>query len=117
VEQTVRDRHVRAARNQSKWREINELALTNKRAEDPTFRSFACECADDSCSEELSLTREEYEAVRRRPDRFIVKTGHVLPDLERVVTDNGADGARYQIVEKLGAAGRIAAERDPRAPA
>jgi hypothetical protein len=115
VEQTVRDRQVRAARNQSKWREINELALTNKRTEDPTFRTFACECADESCSEELSLTPEEYEAVRRRPDHFIVQAGHVVPDVERVVT-NGADGARYQIVEKLGAAGRVATERDPRAP-
>jgi predicted DNA-binding protein (UPF0251 family) len=116
VEQTVRDRQVRAARNQSKWREINELALTNKRAEDPTFRTFACECADDSCSEEISLTVEEYEAVRRRPDHFIVTTGHVVSDVERVVTDAAADGARYQIVEKLGAAGRVATERDPRAP-
>jgi hypothetical protein len=116
VEQTVRDRQVRAARNQSKWREINELALTNKRSEDPTFKSFACECSDNSCSEELSLTREEYEAVRRRPDHFIVKTGHVQADVERVVTDAGADGARYQIVEKLGAAGRVATARDPRAP-
>jgi hypothetical protein len=115
VEQTVRDRQVRAARNQSKWRDINELALTNRR-ENSNFRSFACECADESCSEELSLTLEEYEAVRRRPDHFVVKIGHVVPDVERVVT-NGADGTRYQIVEKLGAAGRVAAERDPRTPA
>jgi hypothetical protein len=116
VEEAIRDRQERAARNQSMWREINELALTKRQA-NPTFTSFVCECAAESCSEEVSLTREEYEAVRRVPNRFFVKPGHVISnDVERVVDGAGADGARYQVVEKIGEGELVAAEHDPRSP-
>jgi hypothetical protein len=114
VEEALRERQERAARNQSMWREINELALT-KRQDNPTFSSFVCECADETCVEEVSLTREEYEAVRSRSNHFFVKPSHVLPNVERVIEDAGGDGARYQVVEKFAKAGLVAAERDPRA--
>jgi hypothetical protein len=113
MDEAVRDRQERAALNQSMWREINELALT-KRQDNPTFRSFVCECAAETCTEEVTLTREEYEAVRSRPDHFFVKPGHIVGDVERVVDDAAADGTRYQVVEKLGEAAVVAAHHDPR---
>jgi hypothetical protein len=116
MDEPLRDRQERAARNQSMWREINELVLT-KRQDNPTFTSFVCECAADTCTAEVTLTREEYEAVRRVPNRFFVKPGHVVSEaVERVVDDVGADGARYQVVEKLGEGELVATEHDPRAP-
>jgi hypothetical protein len=116
MDEATRDRQERAALNQSMWREINELVLT-KRQDNPTFTSFVCECAADTCTEEVSLTREEYEAVRRVPNRFFVRPGHVVSDgVERVVDDAGTDGARYQVVEKIGEGELVAAEHDPRAP-
>jgi hypothetical protein len=116
MEEALRDRQEGAARNQSWWRAINELALTNRR-DDSTFQTFVCECAAETCTEEISLTKEEYEAVRSGTNRFFVKPGHVVPDVELVVDGAGADDGRYQVVEKFGEAARVAAERDPRVTA
>ena len=58
------------------------------------------------------MTQLEYEEVRRRPNHFFVKPGHVLPGVERVV--NQANGNRYQVVEKFGEAGKVAIRLDPR---
>jgi hypothetical protein len=111
MEEAARDRMQRAARNQSLWRDINELALANRR-DSSTFKAFVCECAAETCTEEVSLTLEEYEAVRKRSDRFFVKPGHVVGDVE-IIADAAGDG-RYQVVEKLGLAAQVSAERDPR---
>jgi hypothetical protein len=113
MEEALRDRQERAARNQSLWREINELVVTN-RNDESTFQGFVCECAAETCTEEVSLTKEEYEAVRSQANHFFVKPGHVFPDVEIVIDDAGADGGRYQVVEKFGEAARVAAARDPR---
>jgi hypothetical protein len=113
VDEALRDRRERAGRNQSMWREINELALT-KRQEDPTFTSFVCECAAETCTEEVTLTREEYEAIRKDPNRFFVKPGHVFPEVDRVIGNAGAEGGRYEIVEKIGEGAHVAHHHDPR---
>jgi hypothetical protein len=52
-------------------------------------------------------------AVRSSPRRFVVLRGHIVPGVEEVVSEN--DG--YVVVEKLGAAGELAAQladNDPR---
>jgi hypothetical protein len=41
---------------------------------------FLCECANASCSRRLLLTLAEYETVRRHPGRFVLVSGHELPD-------------------------------------
>ena len=71
---------------------------------------FVCECADPSCSAHLTLPLREYEAVRAYPDRFLLVAGHQRPEVERVVEDHGA----YLVVAKIGEAGEIAEETDPR---
>jgi hypothetical protein len=71
---------------------------------------FICECADETCTEAVALSIDEYENVRRRPVRFVVLPGHDDERIERVVEQND----RYAVVEKFGAAGDSAIERDPR---
>lgn len=57
---------------------------------------FLCECMDDTCLGRVDLTLEEYEAVRRHENRFVIVRDHPTLPGERIVEDNGA----YQIVEK-----------------
>ena len=106
---------VRAAQNQTLYREVNERVASLNDAFNPILprAEFACECADAACSERIALTTEEYEAVRARADHFAVAPAdhHFLPDVERVVEQRD----RFWIVEKVGAAGRIAAKMNPRA--
>lgn len=107
------DRQVRAAHNQSLFREVNErlqgLADTFQFVAQQSG-NFVCECADTSCIEQLNLTLAEYEALRAVPNRFAVRPGHVYPDVEQPVTQND----RFMVVEKLERAARVATERDPR---
>jgi hypothetical protein len=80
---------------------------------DQRDRLFTCECADTSCVEQMQLTASEYEEVRSKPDRFAVLPGHVYPEVEDVVYEK----PQYVIVEKIGAAARVAREHDPRSAA
>ena len=95
----------KAARNQAVFREVNErIAELTALVDEAGLNPFICECSDSACAESLELTREEYEAVRADPARFLVLDGHQSPEVERVVGGNG----RYLVVEKIGAAAEIA---------
>ena len=82
------DEMVRAARNQSLYREVNErIEDLNKRfdAALSAGATWVCECADSRCSEPMELTMGEYEELRSHPNRFAVLPGHVLEKVEHVV--------------------------------
>jgi 5-bromo-4-chloroindolyl phosphate hydrolysis protein len=108
-------RQTRLAENQTLYRYINEQieGLSQQFGQpvgvtvDP---AWLCECADVECMESIEATLDEYETVRSNPRRFIVCTGHVFPEVERVVEEND----RYTVVEKFGAGGAVAAALDPR---
>lgn len=107
------DEMLRAARNQSLYREVNErIEDLNKRfdAALEAGATWVCECADTECSEPMALTLGEYEELRSHPNRFAVLPGHVLETVEHVVETN--DG--YVVVEKVGPAAAFAAVLDPR---
>ena len=57
---------------------------------------FLCECTDDTCLGRVDLTLEEYEAVRRHENRFVIVRDHPTLQGERIVQDKGF----YQVVEK-----------------
>ena len=107
------DEMLRAARNQSLYREVNErIEELNERfdAALAAGATWVCECADRECSEPMELTLGEYEELRSHPNRFAVLPGHVLETVEHVV--DAHDG--YVVVEKVGPAAAYAAEVDPR---
>ncbi len=105
----------RVARNQSRFREINERIEPSNAAHnwvDPPFADWVCECARPDCSVAVRLTIGEYESVRSDPAKFLVAPSdeHVLPEIEQIVERN----ERYWVVEKLGVAGDVSEDLDPR---
>jgi len=102
-------RQVRAAKNQSLFREVNER-IEELRPGDLLIE-FACECSNTDCEASLPLSNDEYESVRLFPTHFIVVPGHELDEIERVIEQN----ERYAVVEKFGAGGPAAVKLDPRA--
>jgi hypothetical protein len=102
----------RAARNQSIFRAVNErlegIAESFEDVADTAI--FTCECADLGCIQMIEMTLAEYEDLRKESNRFAVLPGHVLPDVERVVSAND----RFVVVAKLGDGERVAEELDPR---
>jgi hypothetical protein len=108
------DETVRAARNQSLYRDVNERIQDLNAAFDDVLSfsgEWVCECADEMCTAPLELTLAEYEVVRSHPNHFAVLPGHVYPEVERVV----AERRGYVVVSKLGKGGEYAERHDPRA--
>jgi hypothetical protein len=105
----------RAAENQSLYRSVNEgikqlNAALEEVAPDAGSYEWLCECADTDCTIRLSATLDEYEGVRENPRTFIVARGHLYPEVERVLDENG----RFMIVEKVDNGGEVAESLDPR---
>jgi hypothetical protein len=100
------DREIRAARNQSLFRAVNENLRVLNEAFASVTESFtvACECSDTSCVEMLEIHPDEYVAVRADPRHFVILPGHVDLEAETVVRE--AEG--YLVVEKIAAAGEEA---------
>jgi hypothetical protein len=100
------------ARKQALFREVNErigqLAVGSDLG---GHDSYICECGSPQCTELITLTRAEYEAVRQHANRFAVLPDHQNPTTEAVVEQHD----RYTVVETLSReASRIARDTDPR---
>ena len=100
----------RKAENEAIFRDANEriravraeLAIDGK-------TPFFCECEDPDCRELVRLDLHEYEAIRASPARFVIAPGHPHGSGPVVGEHDG-----YLVVEKEGAARRVAVETDPR---
>jgi hypothetical protein len=105
-------REERVARNESLFREVNErIKQVNIGLATVEKSDFLCECGDEACTEPISLTMSEYEAVRADPTHFAVVPGHVAADIEHVISGN----ERYAVVAKTEPdAVQAAVAEDPR---
>jgi len=101
------------ARNEAFFRAVNEgIAEASERFESAEAE-FLCECGDANCMHRIEVPLEEYEAVRDHSTRFLVRRGHVEPEIEEVVRRR----RRYAIVEKVDrVAARIVKQLNPRRP-
>jgi len=54
-----------------------------------------CECADEDCTEEISLTLEEWDEAKSAPNRVVACPGHPLGAGERVILQTD----RYVVAE------------------
>ena len=99
------------ARNEAFFRAVNEgIAEASERFESEEAE-FLCECGDANCTHRIEVPLEDYENVRNHPTRFLVRHGHVLPEVEEVVRRR----RRYSIVEKVDrVAARIVRRLNPR---
>jgi hypothetical protein len=89
VSPTDRIHQERAGRNQSLFREVNERIEGVRNLQPMVFEEFVCECCLDGCTSTITLTIEEYEAVRERSTWFAVLPGHVDLTVERGREDPG----------------------------
>jgi hypothetical protein len=114
VSEELQNREARAARNESRFREINErIERANEGSAFAfTVETWICECTNEACAERLQLSVEEYEAIRSDGTCFLVAPSkrHVCRDIETVTKH----GTSYWVVKKNGMAGKLAVRADPR---
>jgi hypothetical protein len=103
----------RVARNDAAFRLANEeiRAMATQWNMDGPLPAI-CECADPSCTTVVRVTPRQYEAVRSDPRWFINAPGHQINahGWAYVISEND----RFVVVEKIGEAGEIAEDLDPR---
>jgi hypothetical protein len=82
----VAERGRRVGENEALFREVNER-IEELEEEFGSHRTFeiVCECADVSCAEHITVTRDEYTEVRSEPTMFFVIAGHEDLQVEDVV--------------------------------
>ena len=101
----------RLALNEAAYRVANERMLGwEERHADGEPELYLCECATLRCPERISLSREQYEAVRANPRHFFCAPGHEVHDVEAVIERH--DG--YYVIEKDAEVTQIVTETDPR---
>jgi hypothetical protein len=96
----------RVARNDHTFRAANDRIRTAADEHGfPDTIPFLCECPDETCTEIVRLTREQYTSIRGDRRRFVNAPGHTREDLghERIV--ERADG--FEVIEKVGEAGEL----------
>ena len=106
------ERERRAGLNEAIFRHLNEEVRDLNEAFDAHdgMMTIVCECADAGCAERLALPVSEYERVRSDSLLYVIASGHVFPEVDRLVERHGSWG----VVRKVGIAGEIAEETDPR---
>ena len=110
----------RVARNQSTFREANEQIAGSAQELMPTADRipFICECPNPRCTAIARLSLADYERVRSRGDTFFAVPGHEVCEVDgEEVAKIVARETAFTLMQKLGRAGEIAHELDPRGPA
>ena len=97
-------------RLQSLFREVNERIDELAEVVDIQGLIILCECGLPDCAERVTVSRDEYERIRRIPTHFAVLDGHQLPAVERVVERR--DG--FIVVEKFGESAKAAICSSPK---
>jgi hypothetical protein len=103
---------VRAAETEAIFRDVNETLAEQQQQQSPPDRELTvlCECSNDSCAESITLSESDYERARSEGNRFLVFPDHVAKAIEVVVEQN----PDFWVIEKVGTAGEIAEDTDPR---
>lgn len=106
-------RAARMTQNEALFREVNEqIAALNDLGAQLDMFGVVCECGQATCGDVINVRRSVYETVRAQADRFIVASGHVIPEIESVVEQHG----EFAVVDKDdGIPEQIAKRTDPRA--
>src|SRR5437588_461497 len=102
----------RLAQNEAFFRSVNERIreTADLHGSDRDNYEFLCECSDPACLERVTLSVDEYEAVRADARQFVLADGHTNEAIEKVVKAE----SDHVVVEKVGVAGKVAEALDPR---
>ena len=103
----------RHAKNEALFRGLNEAIKGNEiengvEAGDPI--DFVCECSSAECMKVVSVSGEEYEAIREGGSTFIVAPGHEDAEIEDIIVSY----RDFSVVEKRDTAAAVAEDTNPR---
>jgi hypothetical protein len=92
-------REERLTENQQTFRYANERLVERLAAagtQDHRHVPFFCECADESCSDRVNATLDEFEEAHVTSNHYFILPGHARIEAEEAIEENG----RYDVVVK-----------------
>jgi hypothetical protein len=89
---------MRMAQTEALFRNVNERIAESAERFSADSAEFVCECSDQTCTERVEATLDEYEQVRDDPTHFLLRPGHEDTRVERVLERRGD---RHAVVEKF----------------
>jgi hypothetical protein len=94
----VDERARRIGANEAMFREVNERieSLAETFGLRGHLLDLICECGNISCSEQIRMTSQDYEALREEATFFAVCPGHEIADVDETVERR--DG--YDVIRK-----------------
>jgi hypothetical protein len=69
----------------------------NKSGEQETPLHFYCECADEKCRQRIIMTPSKFKELHSSSTRFVIKPGHQVPEVERVILED----KQFMVVDKM----------------
>lgn len=84
----------RMEHRQALFREVNDR-IRDGASLDVTI--FMCECGYEDCLSTVALRLDEYKRIRSNPTWLVLKPGHVIRDMARVISEDPA----FVVVEPL----------------
>lgn len=104
------DDDAKRAENEATFRDANEqIRKAEQQLQPPLDRvPYICECDDVRCREQIRLTSEEYEGIRRNPAFFAIVPGHSSQG------DVVEEHSHFHLVRKTGIAAEVTRARDTR---
>jgi hypothetical protein len=107
------EQEMRIARTESLFRDVNERIAESAERFEADSTEFVCECSDQTCTDRVEATLDEYQEVRADGTQFLLRPGHEDIRVERVVERRGT---RHSVVQKVNAVVASAVQRlNPRA--
>jgi len=79
------EREQRMAHTEALFRDVNERIAETSERFSADEAEFICECSEQTCTERIGATLEEYEHVREHGDTFLLVPGHEDTSIEQVV--------------------------------
>ena len=92
------EQQVRSAHTEALFRNVNERIAESAERFSADTAEFVCECSDQSCTDRVAATLDEYEEVRNDATHFLLRPGHEDTRIERVL-ERRSD--RHSVVEKF----------------
>ena len=90
----------RLTENEVVFRSVNQEAqeFASETLGDSYALPFYCECSNLKCRHRIKISAKEYREIHENDHRFIVKVGHEIPEIEKIIKRERS----FIVVEKYG---------------
>jgi hypothetical protein len=89
------------ARQQAVRRAVNNAIAAGRAEVEADRKPYLCECGLLGCNRLIEVSQRDYRDVRAHPRRFVVRAGHVVSGVDRVICRYRTDAVVVEVPSDL----------------